>query len=243
MKELVDTFNELLGRVEDSFQSLRRFTADASHELRTPLALMRVEVDSVLAKAHTGKEYREALIKVREEVDRMTRLADQLLYLARADAGVLVPASTPVDIADLLYDTAGRWAKVAAVKHVKLEVLAPSSGTVPSDPDLLRRVFDNLVDNAIRHSPAGGRVALEAARSNGTWEMRVSDEGPGMPPELLNRIFTRFARSDDSRRNGAGAGLGLALSRAILEAHNGRLELDSTRKGASFRIVLPAIGC
>jgi signal transduction histidine kinase len=172
----------------------------------------------------------------------MTRLADQLLYLARADAGALVPASTPVDIADLLYDTAGRWAKVAAVKHVRLEVLAPSSGTVPSDPDLLRRVFDNLVDNAIRHSPAGGRVALEAARSNGTWVMRVSDEGPGMPPELLNRIFTRFARSDDSRRNGAGAGLGLALSRAILEAHNGRLELDSTRQGASFRIVLPATG-
>ncbi len=238
--ELVQTFNGMLARLEASFESLRRFTADASHELRSPLALMRSELEGTLARARTPAEYEEVLRGLEQEVEHMSRMVDQLLMLARADAGALQPAATNLDVADFLHETAARWRPVADGRHVRVNVDAPDSGSVWADPDLLRRLMDNLIDNATRHTPEGTAVRLIGAATAGGWNIDVRDEGPGVPPAARSVLFERFARVDGARaRDSAGAGLGLALSRAIAQSHGGSLQLvDQNGPGATFRLFL-----
>ncbi len=232
--ELVDTFNGMLGRLERAFVSLRRFTADASHELRAPLALMRSEVDGALARPRSAAEYRDVLELLGSEIDHLTALADRLLILARADAGALRPARQELDVADFLEETTARWSSAASARQVRIEAETPDAGTLSADPGLLRRVLDNLIDNAIRHSPAGGTVTVRARREAEAWVLEVADEGPGVPEDLRDRLFTRFGRLDDVRSPEGGAGLGLALSAAILDAHGGRLRLLDRPGGAVF---------
>jgi heavy metal sensor kinase len=239
--ELVDTFNSMLARLEASFKTMGRFTADASHELRAPLTLMRAEIESALRRGRTKEEYKRALESVQGEVDHLTRLTDQLLMLARADAGALKPAKEAVDVADFLHETGARWEPVAERRSVRMEVSAPASGYVQGDPALLRRVMDNLVDNAIRYTGEGTSVALRGYASNGGWNVDVVDQGPGIPTEYRTQLFSRFARPDTARSpEDGGAGLGLALSAAIARAHGGSLELvESGEPGAVFRLHLP----
>jgi heavy metal sensor kinase len=241
MGELVQTFNGMLARLEAGFESLRRFTADASHELRSPLTLMRTELEGALARPRTPAEYVRVLEEIDGEVNHMARLVDQLLMLARADAGALRPARAQVDVADLLHEAGARWRPMAEGRQASLEVEAPDSGTLSADPDLLRRVFDNLLDNAIRHSPPGTTVRLRGTREAHGWSLEVTDEGPGIPESLQGVLFERFARHDGARgRDTGGAGLGLALSRAIAESHGGQLDLvKRNTRGAAFRLVLP----
>ena len=240
--ELVETFNGMLARLEASFESLRRFTADASHELRSPLALMRSELEGTLARARTPNEYQQVLRGLESEVEHMSRMVDQLLMLARADAGALQPAETNLDVADFLHETAARWRPVADSRHVQVDVDAPDSGNVWADPDLLRRAMDNLIDNATRHTPEGTAVELIGAPTTGGWNIDVRDHGPGVPAAARSVLFERFARADGARaRDTAGAGLGLALSRAIAESHGGSLRLlDQNGSGATFRLFLPS---
>jgi heavy metal sensor kinase len=239
--ELVDTFNSMLGRLEAGFESMGRFTADASHELRAPLTLMRAEIESAMRRGRTKEEYRRALESVQGEVDHLTRLTDQLLMLARADAGALKPAKEAVDVADFLHETGARWEPVAELRKVRVEVSAPASGYVDGDPALLRRVMDNLVDNAIRYTGEGTAVALRGYASNGGWNVDVVDQGPGIPVPYRTKLFSRFARPDMARAaEDGGAGLGLALSAAIARAHGGSLELvENGEAGAVFRLHLP----
>jgi heavy metal sensor kinase len=238
--ELVDTFNTMLARLEAGFISMGRFTADASHELRAPLALMRIQLESALDKSRTKDEYQQVLKSLQEEVEHLSRLADQLLILARADAGALVPAKEPVDVADFLHETAARWESIADEHGTRLDVSAPSSGRMGADPALLRRVLDNLIENSLRHA-AKGTVELRGYASNGGWNVEVADDGPGVAPENRETLFTRFAKADTARspENG-GAGLGLALSQAIARAHGGTLELVANGSpGAVFRLHIP----
>jgi len=239
--ELVETFNGMLARLEASFESLRRFTADASHELRSPLAVMRSELEGTLARARTPAEYAQVLRGLEAEVEHMSRMVDQLLMLARADAGALRPAETNLDVADFLHETAARWRPVADSRHVRVDVDAPDSGSVWADPDLLRRVMDNLIDNATRHTPEGTAVQLTGVPTAGGWNIDVHDQGPGVPAAARPVLFDRFVRADGARaRDSAGAGLGLALSRAIAESHGGSLMLlDQNGSGATFRLFLP----
>lgn len=240
--ELKATFNQLLARLERSFQGLRRFTADASHELRSPLALIRTEVEVALTRARGADDYQRVLRNVQDEVEHMSRVIDQLLILAQADAGNLNLMRAEVDVADFVEETAARWQPVAESRGVTLEVDAPATGVVEGDPVLLRTVIDNLVDNAIRYSPTLAPVTLTARRSDGEWLVEVADRGPGVPHDMRERIFERFARADSVRkRRGGGVGLGLALSAAVVEAHGGSLELaEEASAGALFRIHLPA---
>ncbi|HEY8745630.1 MAG TPA: ATP-binding protein, partial [Chloroflexota bacterium] len=239
--ELVDTFNGMLARLEASFASLRRFTADASHELRAPLALMRSELDVALTRPRNAEAYRHVLGVLRGEVERLTRLADQLLLLARADAAALHPRMEGVDVADFLHETAARWSTVAARRSVELDVTAPDAGAMQADPDLIRRVLDNLIDNALRYAPASSRVRLSAERTDGGWRFEVADQGPGVPAEYRPQLFARFARADSARtRDGSGAGLGLALSASIARAHGGQITLvPRPGYGAVFQLSLP----
>lgn len=240
--ELVATFNEMLARLEASFESLRRFTADASHELRAPLALLRSELDQALGRERSGPEYRATLALLRDEVDRIARLADQLLVLARADAGALIPHLEPVDVVDMLHEAAARWSRRAGEAHARIEVVTPDTGTVRAEPALLRRVIDNLLDNALRYAPSGSAVTLSAERGPAEWRIAVRDLGRGIPETHRPELFRRFARPDEARsREHGGAGLGLALSAAVAVAHGGRLELlpGSAGVGTTFRLTLP----
>jgi heavy metal sensor kinase len=238
--ELVETFNGMLARLEASFEGLQRFTADASHELRSPLALMRSELEGTLARSRTPADYERVLRGLEQEVEHMARMVDQLLMLARADGGALRPAEANLDVADFLHETAARWRPVADRRRVRLEVDAPESGSVWADPDLLRRVMDNLIDNAIRHTPKETAVKLTGAPTSGGWNIDVHDQGPGVPETVRPVLFERFAGSAARPRDSAGAGLGLALSRAIAESHGGRLELvGQDGPGATFRLFLP----
>lgn len=232
----------VLDRLEASFESLRRFTADASHELRAPLALLRSELDVTLTRDRSGSEYRRTLSTVRDEVDHLTRLADQLLVLARADAGSLVPRRESVDVADLLHESAARWRPIAHARDVTIDVVAPDSGVLRAEPALIRRVIDNLIDNAIRYSPAAGAVTLRAGPEDGGWWITVRDRGPGIAPEHRPLLFKRFVRPDAARtREQGGSGLGLALSAGVVAAHGGRIELVSgDGPGAQFRFYIPA---
>jgi two-component system, OmpR family, heavy metal sensor histidine kinase CusS len=239
--ELVDTFNSMLARLEAGFNSMSTFTANASHELRAPLALMRSEVEGALSRSRSQEEYRRVLWSLRQEVEHLSRLSDQLLILARADAGALVPAKEPIDVADFLHETAARWHDVAQKRGSRLEVTAPSHGRMEADPALLRRVVDNLIDNAVRHTSDGTPVTLRGYPADGGWNVEVADHGPGVAAEHRDRLFTRFGRADSARSpEDGGAGLGLALSAAIARAHGGTLELVETDgQGAVFQLHMP----
>jgi heavy metal sensor kinase len=240
--ELVATFNQMLDRLEAGFHSLKQFTADASHELRSPLTLMRTEVEVALNRARTQEDYERVLTSVKSEVEHLSRIADQLLLLARADAGSLTPVRSTIDVADFVEELAARWRPYAEAKGIELAVEAPYSGTLEADPDLLKRVIDNLIDNAIRYTPSLASIFISARRDDGFWLFEVADMGPGIAPELRDRIFARFSRADSVRtRRGGGAGLGLALSVAVAEAHGGSLELiEREGGGAVFQLRLPA---
>ncbi|GAC1671173.1 MAG: ATP-binding protein [Candidatus Dormibacteraceae bacterium] len=240
--ELVQTFNGMLERLESSFNSLKQITADASHEMRAPLALMQTEVEVALSRSRSEPEYVRALGAVHSEIRGLSGVTERLLILARADAGALVPILEKVDVADFLHEAAARWTTMARKRRVKLQVEVPDSGSVEADPSLLRRLIDNLLDNAIRHSPRGGRIWLRASDTNAAWTIEVADEGPGVPPGEREKIFVRFSRTDGARtRDGGGAGLGLALGSAIARAHGGDLSLarDREPRGALFLLRIP----
>jgi heavy metal sensor kinase len=241
--ELAATLNAMLARLESAFGSLQQFTADAAHELRAPLALMRSQVDVILRHDRSPDEYRESHRALRTEIERLSRLADQLLLLARADAGSLEAQRLPVDISDLLEETLDRWRLRALEGRVRLEATTGDGDVLEADPDLLRRLLDNLLDNALRHTPAGGRVGVSARLEDGAVRLQVEDSGPGVTATLAGRIFDRFTRADDARaRDSGGSGLGLSLAAAIAEAHGGSISLENLPEpgiGARFVVVLP----
>jgi signal transduction histidine kinase len=199
-------------------------------------------VDVALARARDSADYQQVLRRLQGEIEHVSRLVDQLLLLAQADAGNLKVMKTRIDVADFMEETAARWQPVAEMRRVTLDVAAPGSGAVYGDAVLLRTVLDNLIDNAIRYSPTLAVVKLTAERQGGDWVIEVADQGPGVPEEMREHIFDRFARADTARtRRGGGAGLGLSLSAAVVGAHGGSLRLaDDASPGARFQIRLPA---
>jgi heavy metal sensor kinase len=239
--DLTTTLNGMLARLEAAFASLRRFTADAAHELRAPLALMRTEVEVALRGDDEPTDARRVLETVIAEVHRLSRTADQLLLLARADAGVLEPLVEEVDVTDLLEETAMRWRPTLDERGVELRLAIPRhGGTLAADGGMLRRLLDNLIDNAARHTPRAGVIRLEGETEPGGWVLAVADTGPGIDPALRPRVFERFTRADSARsRDTGGAGLGLSLCAAIAELHGGVLELDDGHPGARWVLHLP----
>ncbi|HEX6492516.1 MAG TPA: HAMP domain-containing protein, partial [Candidatus Dormibacteraeota bacterium] len=193
--DLASTLNGMLARLEAAFGSLQRFTADAAHELRAPLALMRTEVEVALRGGDEPGDARRVLETVMAEVQRLSRTADQLLLLARADAGVLRPLDEEVDVTDLLEETAARWRPTLGERGIELHISVPGQGgTLVADGGMLRRVLDNLLDNAARHTPRTGVIALGGDTEPGGWVLSVADTGPGIDPALRPRVMERFTR-------------------------------------------------
>jgi two-component system, OmpR family, sensor kinase len=222
---LGSTLNEMLGRLEAGIARERRFVADASHELRTPLALLSTELELAQRRPRSSEELRAALDSAAEEVDRLTRLAEDLLVLARADEGQLPLRREEIRVKDLLETVAGRF-------NQNVEVGAEDGDSIVGDRLRLEQALGNLVDNARRHG--AGTIRLEAERRDDRVEIRVSDEGPGFPPELLPHAFDRFTRGDEARERG-GTGLGLAIVAAVAKAHGGRAHAE----GSTVTIELP----
>ena len=213
----------MLDRLERSFTAARQFSADAAHELRTPLTILRGELEVALAAAPGDAGPRRALESCLEEVGRLASLVEDLLFLARADAGAVTPPSDPVDLADVVADAGPALEALAARDSAELVVQARPAAVRGSAP-LLFRVVLNLAENAIKHGGAGARVEVITGVDGGHAVLEVRDDGPGIAPEDRGRIFDRFYRADPARERG-GAGLGLPLTRAIVLLHGGEISL------------------
>jgi two-component system, OmpR family, sensor kinase len=239
--QLARTFNAMLVRLEFAFDSLQRFTADAAHELRAPLSIMRTQLEVTMRRPRTEAEYVQSNSTLLKEVERLNRITDHLLLLARADAGALHPKLEALDLPDLVEEVTDRWRAAAAAKQVSLKCTVEQGESVMGDPDLLKRLFDNLLDNALRHTPRGGEIRVETVCADNAWTVAVSDSGPGIPEEIRPQLFERFSRADPARgRRTGGAGLGLSICAAIARAHNGSIKLASgPLTGATFLVLLP----
>jgi len=238
---LARTFDEMIGRLEAAFRRQREFTADASHELRTPLTAIKGQVEVALGKPRDAGSYREVLQVVNEEVDRMIRLVGSLLTLARADAGQTPIASEAINLPELVAAAVEQVRPVMERRDVELLVEPGPAVTLRVDEDLLLQLLLNLLDNAGKYTPSGGRVTVGWAVDDGRAEVRVRDTGVGIPPVHLPHIFERFYRVDKARSRAAGgAGLGLSICRWIAEAHGGSISVESAPgEGTAFVVKLP----
>ncbi|HET7450206.1 MAG TPA: ATP-binding protein [Gaiellaceae bacterium] len=226
---LAITLNEMLGRLESALEHERRFVADASHELRTPLALLRAELDLALRRPRTRDELEAAVRSAAEETERLSRLAEDLLLIARADQGSVPLRIEHVDVPRLLEDVRRRFAPRAHELGRSLVVSAAGELEAEADPLRLEQALGNLVDNALVYG--AGCVTLSAVPSGDMVELHVADEGNGFPPEFVERAFDRFSRADDAR-SAPGTGLGLAIVALVAGAHGGTAVAGGGANGA-----------
>ena len=245
--QLATIFNDLLDRLDQSFERQRQFIADASHELRTPLAILRGEAEVAMSQpGRTAEDYLESLKILQEETSRLTKIVEDLFTLTRADSGQYSIAPEDVYLEEVVADCAHSARTLAREKNIELRVDASSECLVRGDQTLLRRMILNLLDNAIKYTADGGRVEIACRATATGCEVHVTDTGPGIPQELHTRIFERFFRADPARsRTGreGGAGLGLSIALWIAQAHHGRLELlRSDAAGSDFAAYLPGPG-
>jgi signal transduction histidine kinase len=224
------TLNDMLGRIDASVASERGFVSDASHELRTPLAILRTELELIARERPTGHALQTAAGSAIDETDRLSRLADDLLLLARAGDHQLALRITSAPVSGLLHQAADRMRRQAASTGIEIGVDAPPGVTIEVDTERIGQALDNLLANALRY--AGTSVQLSARLGGTSVELHVTDDGPGFPPEFLRRAFERFARADRGRTED-GVGLGLAIVRTIAETHGGDARAANRRQGGS----------
>lgn len=247
---LAGVFNETLGRLEASFHELTRFTADASHELRTPLAAIRSVGETALTRPQTVDELRAVIGSMLEEADRMARLVDGLLTLARADDARFRLQCESLDLVEFAGEVAALLGALAQARTQAITVVAVGDAAgaegcpVTADRAVLRQALVNLVDNAIKYGPAGTPIVISVGGDATKVWIAVVDQGEGIPEQQRARVFERFYRVEKSRaRELGGAGLGLAIARWAVEIHGGRIEVRcDSRQGCEFRIELPALG-
>jgi signal transduction histidine kinase len=240
LKQLADQFDAMLARLDAAFAAQRQFTADASHELRNPLAIIRTNVDVALADPHADPDdLRHTIAVVKRASDRMARLVDDLLALARRQEPTL--EHEPVDLGVAVTEASDDFVVPAAARNIVLDRAIAPGVVVTGDRDALKRAVANLLENAVRLAPAGSRIRLATGSEGGRAWIAVTDEGPGIAPEDQARVFDRFWRADKARaRADGGTGLGLAIVRQIAESHGGQVRLQSkVGVGSSFVIWLP----
>jgi heavy metal sensor kinase len=238
---LAGVINVMLTRLEDAFERLRRFTADASHELRTPLTVIRSVGEVALEEDLDAAAYRDRIGSMLEEVNRLTRLIENLLTLTRVDSGHVPLGKTETDMVRLVERAAEDMRALAEEKDQRLNLNLKGSAVLRVDEATVRLALVNLLDNAVKYTPRSGAITVGSTIRGDEFLIEVVDTGPGIPAEHRERIFDRFYRIEKDRNSLAGgAGLGLSIAKWAVEANGGRIELDNTEnKGSTFRIVLP----
>jgi len=241
--QLTHAFNALVARLRAALRAQRQFMADASHELRSPVSVIRAASDVALSREHRDEaEYREALTMTAAQSRRLGTLVDDMLVLARADAGGYPLRPVPFVLDDVIDECRQAVSVLAAARSVSVTASGAADVPIHGDQELLRRLLVNLLQNAVQHSPASGAVSVDVAIEEAETRIRVSDCGTGIAPEDVGRIFDRFVQLDPARRS-EGAGLGLTIAKWIAEAHGGSLRVESsTPKGTTFCLALPAAG-
>jgi two-component system, OmpR family, sensor kinase len=241
---LVETLNEMLARIERSVAAQRRFTGDASHELLSPLSRLRAELEVTLRRPRDATEYQETLASCLEEVERLSRLTGEKLLLARLDAGEPGEAMTaPARLGIVLDQVLAQLAPEARRREVSLDVEAAPELKDQVASGAATIILANVLDNAVKYSPRGGRVAIRARTEDDHAVIEVSDSGPGLHPDEISQLFGRFHRGWAAHvTQEPGTGLGLAISHALAQQQGGRISVESTRgHGATFTILLPLV--
>lgn len=239
LQDLASSFNDMLARLDDAFQRLSEYSADLAHELRTPISSLTTQTQVALTRARTAEEYREILYSNLEEYERLTRMISDMLFIAKADNRLIAPHCEQVSLGAEIDDLIDFYHALAEDKGVA--IVRAGDGRSSGDRLMLRRAISNLLSNAIRHTPNGGQIVISVdSGSSGEATVAVENTGEDIPPEHLPRLFDRFYRGDPSRlRNGAGAGLGLAIAKSIVDAHGGKLTVSSANGLTRFVITLP----
>ncbi|HJU84063.1 MAG TPA: ATP-binding protein [Holophagaceae bacterium] len=234
LAELVDALNEALGRLHVAFVRLEQLAGDLAHELRTPLQNLRLELEGMVLRPRAPEIQREAIGSVLEELDRLGSMVEQMLFLARSGVPGAALRQSDLHAGAVLHESAAFFSAVAEEAKVALVVEAPEDLLIHADPQLLHRALQNLLANALRHTPPGGHVSLRAL-SAGEWvRIQVEDDGEGIPADLMPRIGVRFARAEDSRERGrGGVGLGLAIVKGIMDLHDGTFTISSREGGGT----------
>jgi heavy metal sensor kinase len=238
---LAAVLNQMIARLDESFQNTQRFTADASHELRTPLTIMRGELEALLLGRTLAPDLRDTLGSLLEEVERLVRIVEGLFALSRLDTGEAQTERVRFDLARLAETTADQMCLLAEVKHIDLVRQTAQPVEIEGDRARLKQAIVNLLDNAIKYTPENGRVSLAVRSENSSALLEVSDTGPGISDVALPHLFERFYRADEVRsRDIGGAGLGLSIVQSICAAHGGSISAHNTPPlGCRFTIELP----
>lgn len=242
MKDLVDSLNEMISRLEKSFSYIADFSSYVSHELKTPLAIIRAESELVLKGEHSPEEQRKVIRDNLEEVKRMVRMIDDLLLLTRLDYQPQVFKFDSFDLMEFFRELEEPIKLLADQKHIETHVhVAKEAVPVQGDKTHLRRLFYNLVNNAIKYTPSNGRIHITAKRSDHQAVISISDTGIGISKENLTKIFDKFFRAGEAKQNDAsGTGLGLSIAQSIAKMHGGRIAVESQiGKGSTFTVQLP----
>lgn len=241
LSALGQRFNDMLERLEDSFERLSRFSADIAHELRTPVNNLRIGVEVALGRGRSVEEYRETLGSCLEECERLSRIIDSMLFIARSENPRTLITREPVDVTRELERVRDFFEAPAADAGVDLSISCAAGLHADLDRLLFQRAISNLVGNSLRYTPSGGKVTIAAARENGELCVEVTDTGRGIPAEDLPHVFDRFYRADPARSNASGnAGLGLAIVKSIVGLHGGTITARSTPgQGTSMNIRMP----
>jgi len=241
LERLSVSLNRMITRLDDAFQNSKRFVADASHELRTPLTILRGELENLNEDAHLNLEVRDQLGSLLEEVERLSKIVEQLFALSRLDAGEAQTEWTRFDLAELAKTTAEQMNLLAEDKGIAISCNVDKKVPVAGDRARLKQVVVNLLDNAIKYTPKQGAIQLNVTTVNGHAVLEVVDNGMGIPPDAQPHVFERFYRVDQTRSGDSGsAGLGLSIVKSICTAHGAEVEVQSTiGKGSRFRVKLP----
>lgn len=241
LTDLAESFNAMLERMDRSFQQLSNFSADIAHELRTPVTSLLTQTQVALSQSRTVDEYREILYSNMEEYEHMAQMISDMLFLAKADSRLFEEGNAEVDLAAEVQDLFEYYGPWAEEHRVALECAGDAK--VTGDRLMLRRAIGNLLSNAIKHTPAGATVKVRLGGNAQVASIAVENPGKAIPAEYLPRLFDRFFRRENALHRGSdGAGLGLAIARAIVEMHRGKIEASSTAAGTVFRITLPVRG-
>jgi signal transduction histidine kinase len=239
---IVHAANEMLARIELAVGRMQRFTAEAAHELRTPLTVLRTGLEVALSKERSLEETREALRGASQQTERLCRLAEDLLTLARLDVDAGGRPATTVDLTEIVQELADAWREEAENRQMRFAIETAPPLRVDGDPGDLYRMLGNLIENAVRHGDVGGEIRIHGRANGASVALEVIDDGPGIPPDERDRVFERFYRGRTAMTRALGSGLGLAIAREIARTHGGALvarNREDGRRGSVFAVSLP----